>query len=406
MLVARDLDTLTIAPDKHIKSSSVYLGLRSAYWRLTIADTRETISGIVDQLWDIAVSIEDGDLSQAERDLRAAQDRLMDALARKAPPEEIEELMKQLRQALSKFLNAMAQNQQQQQKNNQQQQGNGQMISPQQLDDMLRNIEDLAKTGARDAAQQMLSQLRDLLENLNRGQPQQGSGNQQMRQTLDQLGNMIMQQRQLLDETHRNGQQMNSGRQPGQLGRQGQQGQQGRQSGSRQPGGTSENGRNGKGQMGRGGAGDLQRRQGELLDNLNSVLDQLRGMGAKVPDGLNRAGSAMGQAEQELGNGRLGSANQQQGRALDNLRKGAQSLAEQLLRNQPGTGGQAGRNNRDPLGRPQRSNGVEFGEDVNVPDQINTQRARNILEELRRRLGQSRRSAEELDYLERLIEQF
>ena len=59
-----------------------------------------------------------------------------------------------------------------------------------------------------------------------------------------------------------------------------------------------------------------------------------------------------------------------------------------------------------PLGRAQRTNGPEYGDDVKVPREIDTRRARDILEELRRRLGQNTRPADELDYLERLIEQF
>ena len=46
---------------------------------------------------------------------------------------------------------------------------------------------------------------------------------------------------------------------------------------------------------------------------------------------------------------------------------------------------------RDPLGRPQRFQGPDAGNSVKVPDQIDMQRAREILEELRRRLAQPTR---------------
>jgi len=60
----------------------------------------------------------------------------------------------------------------------------------------------------------------------------------------------------------------------------------------------------------------------------------------------------------------------------------------------------------DPLGRPLR--GREYGDDttVKVPGEIDVQRARRILEELRRRFGENFRPQLELDYIERLLRDF
>jgi hypothetical protein len=98
------------------------------------------------------------------------------------------------------------------------------------------------------------------------------------------------------------------------------------------------------------------------------------------------------------------------------MRKGAQGLAQQMQQNGMGMGrgpGQPGRNGRaraqqdtDPLGRPLR--GREYGDDVTVkvPGEIDAQRARRILEELRKRFGESSRPQLELDYIERLLKDF
>jgi Domain of unknown function (DUF4175) len=43
---------------------------------------------------------------------------------------------------------------------------------------------------------------------------------------------------------------------------------------------------------------------------------------------------------------------------------------------------------------------------VKVPEEADVQRARQILEELRKRLGERQRPPAELDYIERLIERF
>ena len=61
---------------------------------------------------------------------------------------------------------------------------------------------------------------------------------------------------------------------------------------------------------------------------------------------------------------------------------------------------------RDPLGRKSGQLGAEFDDSVKVPDQIDIQRAREVLDELRRRLGDPTRPVIELDYLERLIRSY
>ena len=76
----------------------------------------------------------------------------------------------------------------------------------------------------------------------------------------------------------------------------------------------------------------------------------------------------------------------------------------------PGRPGQLGQpranQETDPLGRPLR--GRDYGDDVTVkvPGEIDVQRARRILEELRRRFGESFRPQLELEYIERLLKDF
>jgi len=131
-------------------------------------------------------------------------------------------------------------------------------------------------------------------------------------------------------------------------------------------------------------------------------------------DGLGEADSAMGDAGGRLGEGNADGAVDSQGKALEALRKGAQSLAEAMQQGDgqgDGPGNQAGRqqgspNGSDPLGRPLR--GREFGDDytVKIPGEIDVQRVRRILEELRRRLADPARPQIELDYIERLLKDY
>jgi len=60
---------------------------------------------------------------------------------------------------------------------------------------------------------------------------------------------------------------------------------------------------------------------------------------------------------------------------------------------------------RDPMGRRMRDPLADDGS-VQVPSEADLHRARDVLEELRRRAGQPQRPETEKDYLKRLLRQF
>ena len=70
----------------------------------------------------------------------------------------------------------------------------------------------------------------------------------------------------------------------------------------------------------------------------------------------------------------------------------------------PGMQGQQQQSGRDPLGRQRQTQGPQFGQDVGVPDEIDAQRARQILEAIRERLGDQLSPDMERRYLERLLQ--
>jgi uncharacterized protein (TIGR02302 family) len=411
--VLKAIDALTIAPERFTPEAGIYLGLRAVYWQLASARNDDDLREVVNRLWAMAVYIEDGNVSDAEAQLRAAQDALRQALERGASEEEIKRLMDQLRAALDKFLQALAE---ELRKNPQQLarplDPNTRELRPQDLRSMLDRLENLARSGNKDAARQLLEQLQSMLENLQMARPgQQGDGDDDMMSALDELGDMIRKEQQLRDRTFRQGQ--DSRRERGQRGQKGQQGQQGQQ-GER-------------GQQGQQGFDDLKQNQQALREQLRKLLDELKKRGqmgqGKQPgeggedgnDALGRAEQAMRDAEGALGEGDADGAVDQQGRAIDALRKGAQGLAQQMQQDGPGPGpnGRPGRTgparaqqDTDPLGRPLR--GRDYGDDVTVkvPGEIDVQRARRILEELRRRFADPLRPQLELEYIERLLKDF
>jgi uncharacterized protein (TIGR02302 family) len=396
------LDALTIAPERFIPETNIYLGLRSIYWQLARAESDDGMREVVARLWAMAVFLEDGNVSETEKALRNAQDALREALERGASDEEIKKLMDELRAALDKFMQALAEELRK----------NPQMARPldpnsmrqlraQDLRSMLDRMERLARSGAKDAAKQLLDQLRAMLDNLQMAQPNGDMGDgDDMQQALDELGDMIRKQQQLRDRTFRQGQdQRRQQRQQGQRGQQGDRNQ----------------------------MGELRQDQQALREQLNKLLEELKKKGFPQPgqgqqgdkggegDPLGRAGEAMGDAQGSLGEGDADSAVDSQGRALEAMRQGAQGMAQSMQQQMgqgmgpgnPGRTGQARANqDTDPLGRPLR--GRDYGDDttVKVPGEIDVQRARRILEELRKRFGESFRPQLELDYIERLLKDY
>jgi uncharacterized protein (TIGR02302 family) len=381
--VAANLNALGLSAEDEGAAATVYLGLRSAFWRLRNASAIEDVESIVDQLWDVAVRIEDGNLSSAERDLRAAQERLKDAIERGASQEEIQKLMSELRQALSTYLQALRQ--QQGQNSRAAQAPNARTISPQDLQHLLDKIETLAKSGSPEAAAQMLNELRDILESIQSAKGGSEEEDKENLQRLDRMTDILRQQQQLLDETFR-----------------AQQDEEGNQSGREQPGLRSQQ-RGQRPQQGKNSP-DLKTRQTDIQRQLQELLSD---MGAKdnnpVVKKLEEAEGEMGNAGEALQQNDLGEAGEQEGRAVESLRQGARGMAEQMAR----SGGMRGGSHadRDPLGRKQGDR-LDDGDSVKVPDEITVQRARAILDELRRRLGQPSRPPLELDYLERLVKPY
>ena len=105
--VTTALDALALAPDKFGADAGVYLGLRSIFWSLVRAKTDDDLREVTAWLWQMAVGIEDGDMSDAEASLRNAEEALRQALERGASDQEIKQLMDQLRAAMDRYVQAM-----------------------------------------------------------------------------------------------------------------------------------------------------------------------------------------------------------------------------------------------------------------------------------------------------------
>ena len=407
------MDAITLRPEDTFDDMSHYLAIMSARSRLKMADNDDQLRNVVSYLWEIALGIEEGNLSAAERRLRQAQQALQDAINRGASDEEIDKAMKELREAMNEFLQEFAERAKQN-PNAPQMQQNGQELRQSDIERMMDEIENLAKSGDRDRAQQLLSQLQDMMNNLQAGRQQQGGEqDSEMRQQMDKLGEIMRRQQEMMNDTFRMDQMQRGLRQRGE-NRDEQLGENG--------GGQDEDGP-GQGQdrdpLARprpmtpqefaDALKQLQEGQGKLQSDLEQLKKGLEGLGMQPNEGFGEAGKSMGNAEQALGEGDGDQAVGHQGRALEALRRGAKDMMKQLQAMQGDQGGseQGGRQqdaDRDPLGRPRATRGPDDGNSVKVPDEIDVQRARQILEAIRKRLGNALSPDIERSYLERLLE--
>jgi hypothetical protein len=384
------LDGLTIAPqDGFFADAAVFLGLKAARSSLAnAADIDETRTS-ADMLWETAMRAEYGDSADAKKALDMAQKALSEAMANGASQDEIDRLTQAYRKAMQKYVEALTQEairngRTAETREDAQQQSS---LSQTDIQRMLDDVRRLNAEGRTAEAQQLLQQLSQLLQNLEvrlASGPGQGgsSGNRELDQKLENLSDAIGKQRALRDDTQRaenntqnGGKPDPSANSPGELAQ-------------RQDALRKEFEKAREGAQGKGGAGD-----GDGRDEADEKLGQ--------------AGKSMREAEAALRRGDVGKARAAQDEALRAMRQGADALSKSAAK-QDGRSGQSaddGQGARDPLGR-RTGAGVDGGDDIGLPDAMQRERAREILDELRRRAQDPRRPEAEREYLRRLLDRF
>ena len=399
------IDAITLRPEDTFENPSHYLGIMAGRTQLEMAESDDQLRAVADYMWEMALSIEDGDLSAAEKRLRQAQEALQQALENNASDEEIDRLMAELREAMDEFLREFAERAMQNPNMAQQMPENSQELRQSDLQRMLDQIENLAKSGNRDQAQRPARAVAGDDEQ-SAGRPH-AAGTERPAEFRDAPadGQARRDHAPPAGDDERDVPHGPDAARPAaaraasssraRTGKASNQGQQG------QPMTPEEFAEAMK---------QLQQGQGQLQGDLEALMKGLEGMGMQPGEGFGEAGEAMGEAEGSLGRGEGDRAVGQQGRALEALRKGAQDMMNQMMQamqGEDGGGQEGGRQqnaDRDPLGRPRATTGPDFGDSVTVPDEIDVQRARQILEAIRKRLGNALSPELERSYLERLLE--
>jgi tetratricopeptide (TPR) repeat protein len=391
------LDQIAEYPERFAGNYTVYLSLRVARERLRQDKRDAAVAEVQQMLWNTALRLEEGRTSDASRDLAAAQRALAEALDRNADIKELERLMNEVQKALQKFMSSLMRELRQR--------GqlpptdpNAEVTNMQDLQRLLDRMRELMRQGSREAAKQLMAELQRMLQSLRGALARRGQQSEEARraqQTMRELRAIIRRQQKLLDETFRS-------TRPGNRGRPGEE--------------RSEANTDGLDE------------QQAIRRELGKMMRKFGEQAGEIPKGLGDAERSMRRSERAFGQGRPGDSIDPQNQALDALRRGAQNSARALAR-RLGRGGigrgrfdpRGGRfgaftgprlrglrpGNRDPFGRQleEGSSGTATGR-VKIPEESEIQRARKILNELRKRLGDQWRPEVELDYIERLLKRF
>lgn len=387
------LQRITAEPQLFDGDLKVFLALRTAR-AVLLRGPQTDVAEVQELLWSAALRIEEGDLAESERALEAARQALENALAEDASAAEMERLLDEFQEALARYLDALSQRMAE----------TGQppppgmapadrVVTDEDLAHMLDSMRQMAETGAREALRQMLNDMSSMLSNL-QTQPQAQPSPEALR-ALDDLEALTRRQQELLDESFRESQRGEA--------RQGDEGEGGAGQGGGAPSGARGGSGGTSGDPARGDPAFAARSQQGVQRGLDDVMKRLEsGLGA-TPGTLPEASRAMNDAAALLSEGQWGDAAEAQSEAVQRMRDAGREAASQM--GAAGTGS-SGLVPRDPLGRPMT--GAGHGDDgtTAIPALPDTQRARAILDELRRRAGESGRPEPERDYLKRLLKQF
>ena len=359
----------------------------------------EARDDLADRLWDLALLIEEGELANARERLQRAQEMLDQAMRDGASADEIAALMEELREAMRDYIRMLAE---QPRERGEADPGERMEVTGDQIQELMNRIQELMEEGRMDEAAELMAQLNALLENLQVTEgPGEGGEPMPGAEAMEGLGDTLSDQQDLADDTFRELQDRFG---PGE--------DRGEDRG--EDGGEGE-ADNGQGETGQGQ--DLAQRQQELRERLRQQqLLTLPGEGTAegdaALDALEDAERAMDDAERALREGDNRQALERQAEALEAMREGLRQLSDAMRQDSRDRAdgapeGQGLGLGRDPLGREREGDSATGGDGGTVvPGEDPRERARDLMDEIRRRSAELERPESERDYLNRLIDRF
>jgi uncharacterized protein (TIGR02302 family) len=426
------LDALLQTPQAFGTDFGAYENLGAVYYLLEFDKSDGAIDQAQQRMWQLALHMEEGLTDQTARELEEARQAANDALdrAQKDPSQgnrdELERRLAELENAMQHHLQALL-DQLRRSPDEMPFDPNAMRLDSQEMQRLADQAREAAQQGKMDEARQRMAELDRMLDKLRNARARESADaarnaqqRQRGRQQMSALQDMIARQGGLLDRSQ---QRANDGPRLGDVGQQ-----------PTQPADPA------AGQ-------DADRRvQQALRRALGELMQRFGDLTGKIPPSLSEADNAMHGAAQALADGQDKAAGDDEQKAIEALQQGGremgQTMAQQFGRGQggqdgspqdgegdddgmfglgmqdghgdydgrgtqPGSPGQPD-SRRDPFGRRygQGSSGIDESNTTEVPEQREQQRTQAIEQELRRRGADRTRPQYELDYIERLLEQF
>ncbi len=425
------LDSLLQAPQAFGTDFGAYANLGAIYYLLEFDRSPGAIDQAQQQMWQLALHMEEGLTDRTARELEEARQAANDALdrAQKDPSQvnrdELEKRLAELQNAIQHHLQALL-DQLRRSPDEMPFDPNAMQLDARQMQRLADRAREAAQQGKMDEARQRMAELDRMLDELRNARTRESAEaarNAQRRargrQQMSVVQDMIARQGGLLDHAQRRA---NDHPRLGDFGQS-----------PTQPADPH-------------AAQDADRRvQGALRRALGELMQRFGDLTGKIPPSLSEADTAMRGAGQALADGQDKAAGEDEQAAIEALQKGGrqmgQTMAQQYGRGQGGEDGNPqdgegddgmfglglqdghgdddGRgtlpgspyqpdSRRDPFGRRygQGSSGIDESSTTEVPEQREKQRTQAIEEELRRRGADRTRPQYELDYINRLLQQF
>lgn len=366
---------IEIANDPALDSKgdvALFLALTVAPRRLMYDGSDDAVAGVQGLLWDIALKLEDGGLSLAQRELRDALQKMSAALNDKnISKQRLQEILEDVHKKMQQYVQSLATEMQQRLQHGK----NVPVLSPEiaqkfmqniDLGKMLQQMEQMLQANSREDLQKMADSLKNTIDNLDIKKFDEMQEKQmQAMKSLQDLDDIVRRQQKLFDETNKSSDPTD--------------------------------------------AAEQKREQSGLRQKLGESLRALGEFTSDIPENFPKADQGMKQAEDALGTSTPRASLPHQKTALDELQKGLddaiKKMAMSMQQSIMSFGGMPGGGNFgkgfDPLGR-----GLGDDGETKIPDQKDRRRVQEIIEELRNRSNEPNRTKVERDYIDRLLDRF
>jgi uncharacterized protein (TIGR02302 family) len=372
--VAGNLAEIADNPALYKGDIVTFMALSIAVKRLVYDGGSEAVASVTDLLWEVALKLEDGGLSLAQRELRDALQKLSESLGDKnTTKQQMQDILDDVQKKMKQYIQALAQELQQRM-----QQGKKMpVLSPELAQKFMKNIDinkileqmkQMSQANSRENLQKMADNLKNAIDNLDMKKFDQMQEKQmQAMEALQNLEDIIHRQQSLYDKTNKSDDPAESKAQ--------------------------------------------QKEQSALRELLGTDLKKLGEATGHIPENFAKADQAMKGSAEALGKGQAKESLPHQKTALEEMQKGLEDMVSQMAQSMqqsimsfgmmPNSGNFG--EGYDPLGRP---NGMPDVGTVKIPTEKEQRRVQEIIEELRNRSNEPNRTKVERDYIDRLLDQF